>query len=406
MHVTPTTWLCVLLFVIVMVETPAEEEHFFKLDGFYGVSLTHLQLYALGWSLFAFSRTLQSKLEQVLSQLVPSHALLGNTKQQPKPARGSSGDQDALLPPSALALALAGPPPYESLKPTVDSSKHASLFWNGKQGPAHFTFLVRLLMLYSAVTMAAFFAFLHSRPQDALIVLPAILPVFDVMLHHYKVLLPMLVMVTSIEQMRKPEHIRSTLAEMSVERTLNVLRMLKTIARPRQVRRSIAGPDNAAAIKAMAEKVGAPVDEKARAELMETFDLFDSDGSGSIDANELGSVMSSLGVSLPPEELADLLKRMDVDGDGTVDKDEFVLFMERDMQQSPEEVARDVFALLDEDGSGEVTGQELADKLRSLNEGMTLEDATAAMELFDSDKTGKITLKKFVFAIEQMHTFT
>jgi len=206
--------------------------------------------------------------------------------------------------------------------------------------------------------------------------------------------------------MRKPEHIRSTLAEMSVERTLNVLRMLKTIARPRQVRRSIAGPDNAAAIKAMAEKVGAPVDEKARAELMETFDLFDSDGSGSIDANELGSVMSSLGVSLPPEELADLLKRMDVDGDGTVDKDEFVLFMERDMQQSPEEVARDVFALLDEDGSGEVTGQELADKLRSLNEGMTLEDATAAMELFDSDKTGKITLKKFVFAIEQMHTFT
>jgi hypothetical protein len=179
MHVTPTTWLCVLLFVIVMVETPAEEEHFFKLDGFYGVSLTHLQLYALGWSLFAFSRTLQSKLEQVLSQLVPSHALLGNTKQQPKPARGSSGDQDALLPPSALALALAGPPPYESLKPTVDSSKHASLFWNGKQGPAHFTFLVRLLMLYSAVTMAAFFAFLHSRPQDALIVLPAILPVFD-----------------------------------------------------------------------------------------------------------------------------------------------------------------------------------------------------------------------------------
>ena len=79
--------------------------------------------------------------------------------------------------------------------------------------------------------------------------------------------------------------------------------------------------------------------------------------------------------------------------------------MMRDMKQSPEQVAKEVFAMLDSDKSGEVTKGELADKLRALDSGINDDDVEAAMSLFDPDGTGKITEIKFVFGVEQMHTF-
>eukprot|EP01052_Picozoa_sp_SAG31_P024119 SAG31_NODE_2031_length_6627_cov_1.575368_3_plen_191_part_00 len=53
------------------------------------------------------------------------------------------------------------------------------------------------------------------------------------------------------------------------------------------------------------------------------FDLFDSDGSGTIDIGELAAVASALGKKLKDSELVAAVAEMDKDGDGTVDKDEF-----------------------------------------------------------------------------------
>merc|ERR1712086_1093541 len=62
-------------------------------------------------------------------------------------------------------------------------------------------------------------------------------------------------------------------------------------------------------------------------EIMEAFDLFDTDGSGSIDVNELKVAMKALGMDAKSEEIRKLINDIDTDGDGTIDFDEFLAMM-------------------------------------------------------------------------------
>jgi len=54
----------------------------------------------------------------------------------------------------------------------------------------------------------------------------------------------------------------------------------------------------------------------------EAFQLFDKDGNGTIEIDELKIVLSSLGQPATQEELEELMKLADIDGDGTIDLDE------------------------------------------------------------------------------------
>merc|ERR1712216_459439 len=60
-----------------------------------------------------------------------------------------------------------------------------------------------------------------------------------------------------------------------------------------------------------------------RQEIKEAFELFDTDGSGSIDANELKTAMRALGFQPKTEEIKRMLTDLDVDGNGTVEYEEF-----------------------------------------------------------------------------------
>ena len=59
-------------------------------------------------------------------------------------------------------------------------------------------------------------------------------------------------------------------------------------------------------------------DPAQEAELQQAFELFDVDGSGFIDKNELAECMQSLGVTLGDSELSNLYAEMDPSGDGQV----------------------------------------------------------------------------------------
>merc|ERR1712072_1493428 len=54
------------------------------------------------------------------------------------------------------------------------------------------------------------------------------------------------------------------------------------------------------------------------AEIKEAFDLFDTDGSGSIDTNELKVAMKALGMDAKSDEIRKLINDIDSDGDGTI----------------------------------------------------------------------------------------
>jgi len=70
-----------------------------------------------------------------------------------------------------------------------------------------------------------------------------------------------------------------------------------------------------------------PLTEERLMEYREAFKLFDKDGNGTIDIDELGSVMKNLGQSPTNEELRAIIEEADIDGDGSIDFDEFVEMM-------------------------------------------------------------------------------
>jgi calmodulin len=68
-------------------------------------------------------------------------------------------------------------------------------------------------------------------------------------------------------------------------------------------------------------------DENAEEEMREAFMIFDSDGNGTISAEELRQIMQNLGETLTNEEIEDMVKEADLDGDGQIDYNEFVRMM-------------------------------------------------------------------------------
>ncbi|GKT65988.1 hypothetical protein ColTof4_03258 [Colletotrichum tofieldiae] len=57
----------------------------------------------------------------------------------------------------------------------------------------------------------------------------------------------------------------------------------------------------------------------AEEELKNAFKVFDRDGSGTISAEELRHVLTSLGENMTPAEIDEMIQMADKDGDGSID---------------------------------------------------------------------------------------
>lgn len=56
----------------------------------------------------------------------------------------------------------------------------------------------------------------------------------------------------------------------------------------------------------------------------QAFKVYDTDGSNSIDAGELGSLLKDLGWKVADEDVEEALQSLDADGNGDIDLDEFL----------------------------------------------------------------------------------
>ncbi|CAL5324660.1 unnamed protein product [Camellia sinensis] len=83
--------------------------------------------------------------------------------------------------------------------------------------------------------------------------------------------------------------------------------------------------------------------QQKRQEIKEAFELFDTDGSGTIDAKELNVAMRALGFEMTGEQIDQMIADVDKDGSGAIDFDEFVHMMtakigERDRKISASDI--------------------------------------------------------------------
>merc|ERR1739838_41861 len=67
--------------------------------------------------------------------------------------------------------------------------------------------------------------------------------------------------------------------------------------------------------------------ENAEDEIREAFQVFDGDGNGFINRQELACVMGNLGIELSSEEVQSMIDEADQDGDGQINYEEFYAMM-------------------------------------------------------------------------------
>ena len=72
--------------------------------------------------------------------------------------------------------------------------------------------------------------------------------------------------------------------------------------------------------------------EEQRQEIREAFDLFDTDGSGSIDAKELKVAMKALGFEPTKDEIKRMINDVDTDGTGSISFAQFLQMMTKKME--------------------------------------------------------------------------
>merc|ERR1712100_442931 len=103
--------------------------------------------------------------------------------------------------------------------------------------------------------------------------------------------------------------------------------------------------------------------EDQKKEIKEAFELFDTDGSGSIAEKELKVAMKALGFEPKKGEIENLIHSVDDDGDGEMDYDDFERMMEQKiLNKDPKDDLMRAFGIIDADNLKKVA-KDLGEKL-------------------------------------------
>ena len=140
-------------------------------------------------------------------------------------------------------------------------------------------------------------------------------------------------------------------------------------------------------------------------EIKEAFDLFDTDGSGTIDPKELKAAMQSLGFEAKNQTIFQMISDLDKNRTGAIDFEEFLDMMTARMsdKDTREDISK-VFRLFDDDGTGLITIKNLRRVARELGETMTEEELQEMIDRADANGDGGVSPEDF-FNIMTMKAF-
>mmetsp|Transcript_4978 Transcript_4978/g.7495 ORF Transcript_4978/g.7495 Transcript_4978/m.7495 type:complete len:167 (+) Transcript_4978:2-502(+) len=141
--------------------------------------------------------------------------------------------------------------------------------------------------------------------------------------------------------------------------------------------------------------------EQQKAEVKEAFDLFDTDGSGVIEAKELKVALRALGIEPQKDEIKRLINEVDRSGKerdatGTIDFKEFLEIMTTKMSEkdNPEEIQK-AFDLFDKDDSGQISYENLREVAEELGENISEDELREMIFEACKDRFGSVSKEQF-----------
>jgi centrin-1 len=136
--------------------------------------------------------------------------------------------------------------------------------------------------------------------------------------------------------------------------------------------------------------------DEQKQEIREAFDLFDTDGSGSIDAVELKVAMRALGFESKSEDIRKMLEKIDEDRSGVIEFDEFVKMMTDKMgERDTKEKILSAFQLFDTDGTGKISFMNLKRVSKNLGQILTDDELHEMIEEADRNQDGFVDKEEF-----------
>merc|ERR1711985_210987 len=137
--------------------------------------------------------------------------------------------------------------------------------------------------------------------------------------------------------------------------------------------------------------------EEQKQEIKEAFDLFDTDGSGSIDSKELKVAMRALGFEPKKEEIQKMVSDVDDDGSGTIEYEEFLKMMtHKILNRDPKDEILKAFRLFDDDETGKISFKNPKREAKELGERMTDEELQEMIDEADRDGDGEVNEEEFL----------
>merc|ERR1712072_289344 len=138
-------------------------------------------------------------------------------------------------------------------------------------------------------------------------------------------------------------------------------------------------------------------------ECREAFELFDTDGSGNIDAKELKVAMRALGFEPKKDEIKKMVNDLDRDGDGTVDFPEFLAMVSGKLgEKDAKEQLLEGFALYDEEETGKINFANLKRVAEELGESMGDDELQEMIDEADRDGDGEINEEEFLVMMKEV----
>ncbi|EFC43922.1 predicted protein [Naegleria gruberi] len=152
--------------------------------------------------------------------------------------------------------------------------------------------------------------------------------------------------------------------------------------------------------KAESTVLGHQVSDEDVRRYREIFQLVDRDGGGSIEQEELGTLMRTLGLKPSEEEIQEMMKEADADNSGAIDFEEFVAVMSRSVQsQYTVDQYINAFKTFETEDCpyGVVRTKTLEHALTTYGDNpITLQEATELLANVDPENTGKINYINYI----------